>query len=149
MRRAAALWLLLFAAYVATVGLDAAPGERYGADERAYLDSAKTLAEDGEIDAKAHGVGFQVLIAPAYALGGSKAVELFLAATAALAVALAYRLALRVVPDPWAAGATAAVGLSAPLLGHGTAVDPGRTAAAILVGIGRAHARNPGTPISC
>ena len=39
--------------------------------------------------------------------------ELFLAAIAALAIALAYRLALRVAPDPWALGAALAVGLSA------------------------------------
>ena len=50
-------------------------------------------------------MGFPLLIAPGYALGGAKAVELFLAAIAALAMALAYRLALRVAPDPWALGA--------------------------------------------
>ena len=54
-----------------------------------------------------HGVGFPLLIAPAYAIGGAKAVELFLAAIAALGVALGYRLALRVAPDPWALGARA------------------------------------------
>ena len=41
---------------------------------------------------------------------------MFLAALAALALALAYRLALRVVPDPWAGGAALAAGLSPPLL---------------------------------
>ena len=38
--------------------------------------------------------------------------ELFLAALAALAIVLAYRLALRVVPDPWSIGAALAVGLN-------------------------------------
>ena len=39
-------------------------------------------------------------------------------------VVLAYRLALRVVPDPWALGAAAAVGLSPPLLAYSSAVYP-------------------------
>jgi hypothetical protein len=81
-----------------------------------------------------HGVGFPLLIAPAFAIGGAKAVELFLAAIAALGVALAYRLALRVAPDPWALGATIAVGLSAPLLADGTAVYPEFAAATALTG---------------
>ena len=55
--------------------------------------------------------GLPALIAPAFAVGGAKAVELFLAAVAALRVVLAYLLALRVVPDPWALGAALAVGL--------------------------------------
>jgi hypothetical protein len=61
-------------------------------------------------------------------------VELFLALVAALAVALAYRLALRVVPDPWALGAAAVVGLSPPFLAYGTAVYPELTAGAALAG---------------
>ena len=81
-----------------------------------------------------HGVGFPLLIAPAYALGGAKAVELFLAAIAALGIALAYRLALRVAPDPWAIGAALAVGLSPPLLAYGSAVYPELAAAAALAG---------------
>jgi hypothetical protein len=61
-------------------------------------------------------------------------VELFLAAVAALAMALAYRLALRVAPDPWALGAALAVGLSPPLLAYGSAVYPELSAAAALAG---------------
>jgi hypothetical protein len=61
-------------------------------------------------------------------------VQLFLAALAALAVLLAYRLALRVVPDPWALGATLAVGLSPPMLAYSTAVYPELPAAAALCG---------------
>ena len=60
--------------------------------------------------------------------------ELFLAAIAALAVALAYRLALRVAPDPWALGAALAVGLSPPFLAYGSAVYPELAAGAALAG---------------
>ena len=81
-----------------------------------------------------HGVGFPVFILPAYALGGARGVELFLAAIAALALALAYRLALRVVPDPWAIGGTLVAGLSAPFLAYGSAVYPELTAGAALGG---------------
>jgi hypothetical protein len=51
-----------------------------------------------------------------------------------LAVALGYLLARRVVPDPWCAGAALAVGLSPPLVAHGTAVLPEPVAAAALAG---------------
>jgi hypothetical protein len=61
-------------------------------------------------------------------------VELFLAAVAALAVALAYRLALRVVPDPWAIGAAGVAGLSPPFIAYGSAVYPELSAGAALAG---------------
>ncbi len=163
MRRVAALWLLLFAVYAATVGMDAVGDAGYAGDEPHYLLTAKSLVEDGNPDlrdeygerayeefgigeleplgsltgGRVHeplGVGFPLLIAPAYAIGGDTAVELFLAAIAALAIALAYALALRVVPDPWALGATLAVGLSPPLLAYSTAVYPELPAAAALCG---------------
>src|SRR5919109_4633316 len=131
MRRTLALWLLLFGVYAATLGLDAFAGSDYGGDEPHYLLTAGSLVDDGDVDVRdeyaardyeefypyelrphgeptegrlnePHGVGFPLLIAPAFALGGAKAVELFLAALAALAIALAYRLAVRVAPDPWA-----------------------------------------------
>jgi hypothetical protein len=161
MRRTLALWLLLFGVYAATLGLDAFDGSDYGGDEPHYLLAAESLVEDGDVDVldehrersyeafypheldphgketegrlnEPHGVGFPLLIAPAWALGGAKGVELFLAAIAALAMALAYRLALRVAPDPWALGATVAAGLSPPLLAYGTAVYPELGAAAAL-----------------
>src|SRR6266511_5370020 len=148
MRRTLALWLLLFGVYAATLGLDAFRGSDYGGDEPHYLLAAHSIVHDGDVDVldeyderayadfyphklqphgeetegrlnEPHGVGFPLLIAPAYALGGAKAVELFLAAVGALAIALAYRLALRVVPDPWALGAALAVGLSPPLVAYG------------------------------
>jgi hypothetical protein len=163
MRRTLALWLLLFGVYASTLGLAAFSGSDYAGDEPHYLLAAKSIVEDGNVDVsdeyasrayaefyphelrpqgqetagrlnEPHGVGFPLLIAPAYALGGAKAVELFLAAIAALGVALAYRLALRVAPDPWALGATIAVGLSPPLLAYGTAVYPELSAATALVG---------------
>ncbi len=162
-RRAAALFVLLFGLYAATLGLDAFGDSDYGGDEPHYLLAAESLVEDGNLDVKdeyaersyadfypydldrhgmetegrlhePHGAGFPLLITPAYALAGAKGVEIFLAALAALAMALAYRLALRVVPDPWALGATVAVGLSAPLVAYGTAVYPELTAAAALAG---------------
>jgi hypothetical protein len=162
-RRTLALFLLLFGAYAATLGLHAFARSDYAGDEPHYLLAAKSIVEDGNVDvrdeflAKAyaefypylldrhgretkgqlnepHGIGFPLLIAPAYALGGARGVELFLAAIAALAVALAYRVALRVVPDPWALGAAAVIGLSPPFLAYGTAVYPELTAGAILAG---------------
>jgi hypothetical protein len=162
-RRSAALWLVLFAVYAGTIGMRAAGDSQYAGAEPHYLLTAKSLVDDGDIDLtddyrareyrdfhpgtlrpqglltrgrldEPHGVGFPVVIAPAFAIGGAKGVEVFLAAVAALAVLLAYRLALRVVPDPWALGATLAVGLSPPLLAYSTAVYPELTAAALLAG---------------
>ncbi len=163
MRRAGALWIVLFAAYAATLGLDAFESSDYGGDEPHYLLAAESLVDDGDFDLKdeyaersyasfypyelaphgseidgrlheTHGIGFPLLIAPAYAIAGPVGVELFLAALAALAVALAYLLALRAVPDPWALGAAAAVGLSPPFLAYGTAVYPALAAGAALAG---------------
>ena len=163
MRRTLALWLLLIAAYAATLGLSAFGASDYGGDEPHYLLAAESIVEDGDVDVRdeyaeraysdfypyelrrhgrttegrlnePHGIGFPLLIAPAYALAGAKGVELFLAAIAALAVALAYRLALRVVPDPWALGAALAAGLSPPFLAYGSAVYPELAAGGALAG---------------
>jgi hypothetical protein len=163
MRRTAVLWLLLFGAYAATLGLDAFGDSDYGGDEPHYMLAAESLVADGDVDVgnqyaarayddfypydldkhgeetqgrlnEPHGLGFPLLIGPAYALGGARAVELLLAAIAALAVALAYRLALRVVPDPWAIGAALVAGLSPPFLAYSTAVYPELTAGAALAG---------------
>ena len=163
MRRAAALWLLLFAVYAATIGMDASGGADYSGDEPHYLLIAESLVEDRSADLRDEfrtrayedlgvedlqplgsvtgvhvheplGVGFSLLIAPAYAIAGAKAVEVFLAAVAALALVLGYLLALRVVPDPWALGAMLAIGLSPPLLAYSTAVYPELPAAAALCG---------------
>src|SRR3954451_1858330 len=162
-RRSAALWLVLFAVYAGTIGMRASGDSQYAGAEPHYLLAAKSLVEDGDVDLtddyrardyrdfhpgtlrpqglltrsrldEPYGVGFPVLIAPAFAIAGAKGVEGFLAAVGALAVLLAYRLALRVVPDPWALGAALAVGLSPPLLAYSTAVYPEIAAAALLAG---------------
>jgi hypothetical protein len=163
-RRAALVWLLLFAVYAGTLGLRAFGHSQYAGDEPRYLLSADSLAHGGgfnvfdEYRQKAYrsfypytleprgsigagstlydpvGTGFPLLITPAYRVAGAHGVEVFLAALAALAVALAYLLALRVVPDPWAVGASLAVGLSPPMLAYGTAVYPDMAAAAMLAG---------------
>jgi hypothetical protein len=158
-----ALWLVLFGVYASTLGLDAFGSSDYGGDEPHYLLTAKSLVDDGDFDVRnqraareweefyperlerhgeltdgrahePHGAGFPALIAPAFALGGAKGVELFLAAIAALGGVLAYLLALRVAPDPWAIGATLAVGLSPPVLAYGSAVYPELPAATALAG---------------
>jgi hypothetical protein len=162
-RRAAAVWILLFAVYASTLGMHAFGRSDYGGDEPHYLLTTESIVEDGNADLRddyadrtysefypyelfphgsltkgranePQGVGFPLLIAPAYALAGPKGVEVFLAAIAALAVVLGYALAARVVPDPWALGAALAIGLSPPLLAYSTAVDPELPAAAALCG---------------
>ncbi len=161
MRRAAALWLVLFAAYAATIGLPAFGSSQFGGDEPHYLLTAESIVTDRDLDLRdeyatrayrdwypyllerrgrltngqanePHGGGFPLLIAPAYALGGPLAVQLLLAAIAALAFVLAALLARRVVPEPWAGGAALACGLSPPALASATAVSPELTAGALL-----------------
>ena len=163
LRRALALWLLAFGLYASTIGIDAFGASDFGGDEPHHLLTAESIVEDRtpdlldeyrsrsyssyypyEIEPRGaltqgnlnepHGVGFPLLIAPAWALGEETAVELFLAAIAALAVALGYLLALRAVPDPWALGATVAVAASPPMLAYSTAVGPQLAAAAALAG---------------
>ena len=52
MRRTLALWLLLFAAYAATLGLSAFGASDYGGDEPHYLLAAKSIVEDGDVDVR-------------------------------------------------------------------------------------------------
>ena len=161
MRRAAVLWLVLFAAYAATIGLPAFGSSQFGGDEPHYLLTAESIVSDRDLDlrdeyaAKAYrdwypyvlerrgrltngqaneptGAGFPLLIAPAYAIGGPLAVQLLLAAIAALAFVLAAQLARRVVPEPWAIAAALACGLSPPALASATAVSPELAAGALL-----------------
>lgn len=174
-RRVAALWLLLFAVYASTLGMHAFRQSDYGGSEPHYLLTAKSLADDGNTDLRdeyaqrrygefypyrltpsgsltdgranePHGVGLPLLITPAYAIAGATGAEVFIAMIAALAVALAYLLALRVVPDPWALGATLALGLSPPLLAYSTAVLPEMPAAAALAGALLLALRIPDSP---
>ncbi|MEA2149692.1 MAG: hypothetical protein QOD69_1522 [Solirubrobacteraceae bacterium] len=157
------MWIVLFAAYVATIGMPAFGSSQFGGDEPHYLLTADSIVSDQDVDLRdeyaarayrdwypyvlerhgkltngqanePHGAGFALFIAPAYALGGPLAVQLLMAAIAALAFALAARLARRVVPDPWASAAALVCGLSPPALAYGTAVTPELTAGALIAG---------------
>ena len=161
--RALALWAVLFAAYAATLGVNAVGGRDYGGDEPRYLLVAESMVSDRDIDLtdefatrayadfhagplprqgqvilgrsmEPQGIGFALLIAPAYALGGANAVELFLAAITALGFVLAAAVARRMVPEPWASGAALLVGLSPLALAHATAVYPEAAAGTALAG---------------
>lgn len=163
MLRTAALFAVLFGVYASTIGVDAFKDSDYAGDEPHYLLAAESLKRDRDVDVKdeyvsksysefypyeldkhgeetegrlnePHGVGFPLFILPAYLIGGAHGVELFMALIAALAIALAYRLALRVVPDPWAIGSAAVVGISPPFIAYGTAIYPELTAGAALAG---------------
>ena len=143
MRRAAGLWLVLFAVYAAGAGLHASPGEDLSAPEAHVLLLTRSIVDDGDLDLSDEygaaawrpfyggtlvpltgprergqlepiAAGFPLLCAPAYALGGRLAVELWLAALAALGYVAAAWIARRVVPDPWATRGVLAVGLSPP-----------------------------------
>ncbi len=160
-RRAAALWLVLFAAYAATIGLPAFGSSQFAGDEPHHLLTAESIVSDHDIDLRDEfatlayrdwypyvlerhgrltngqaneptGAGFALLIAPAYAIGGALAVQLLLAAIAALAFVMAAALARCVVPEPWASGAALACGLSPPALAYATTVTPELTAGALL-----------------
>ena len=161
--RALALWAVLFAAYAATLGVDAVGGSQYGGDEPRYLLIAESIVSDRDIDltdefatrayagfqrgtlrsqgevvlgrtVEPQGAGFALLISPAYALGGPKAVEIFLAAIAALGFVLTALVARRIVPEPWASGGALLVGLSPVALAHATAVYPEAAAGTALAG---------------
>ena len=150
--------------------MDAAGGHDYAGVESHYLLAARSLAEQQNLDVEddyreqgwrdfdtappkpegvvragaryePHSIGLPLLAAPFYALGGAKAVELMVAALLATAIALSYLLARRAVPDPWCAYAALAVGLSPPLIAHGTAVVPEPAAAAALAGAALCAAR--------
>jgi len=162
-RRDLLVWLVLAAAYATTLGLDAAPGERYSVPEAHRLLTAKSLAEDRSLELsdeyatadwedfadrpltptvtpandrliEPQSIGFALLTAPAYAAGGPRAVEGLCAALLALAFTLSAALARRMVPDPWATGAVLAAGLSPPALAGATMIAPAATGAALLTG---------------
>jgi hypothetical protein len=161
--RLAALWIGLFAVYASGLGIEASGGAEYGGDEPHYLLIAESIVSDGDLDVtdeyaessyvdwfpgeletnarptgaalhEPQGVGFPLLITPAYALGGARAVELFVAAIAALGFVLAALLARRIVPEPYATGGAALAGLSPPAIAHGAAAYPELTAGTLLVG---------------
>ncbi|HEV8153273.1 MAG TPA: hypothetical protein VGP78_10080 [Solirubrobacteraceae bacterium] len=163
MRRAAALWLVLFAAYATALGLPASPGEDLAAPEARNLLVTQSIVRDGDLDLRddfgarawsddyggdlapisgprdgrlvePQGIGFPLLCAPADALGGRIGVEAFLAALTALAFVLAAALGRRLVPEPWATAAALAVGLSPPVVVAATTIAPEGAGAALLAG---------------
>jgi hypothetical protein len=162
-RRHALLWLVLFAAFAATAGLRAAPAEDLSPPEAHNLLAAESIVSDGDVDLadeygsrawrafyggelvpvagpragrqlEPTGVGFPALIAPAYALGGRLAVELFLAAVSALGFVFGAALGRRLVPDPWATGGALAAGLSPPALIASTTIAPDAVAGTVIAG---------------
>ncbi len=158
MRRALLLLGLLFAAYAATLGLEASGGAEYAPGEARYLLAAESIVSDGDVDLRDEergrvyeawtaeelrpaarltegrlheptGVGLPLVIAPGYALAGPVGAELTVAALLALGFVAAASIARRLVPDPWATAAAAVAGLSPPALGWATAVSPEPVAA--------------------
>ena len=151
---------MLFAAYAATLRVDAAGGSRYAGDEPHFLLAAESLAEDGgprprgRVRDEAAGDGPRGPTAGSSPAGSSSRTGSasrccsrpptrsaarrswcwLLAAVAALAFVLGAALARRVVPDPWATWAALLTGLSPPALAHATAVLPALTAGALLAG---------------
>jgi hypothetical protein len=161
--RLAALWIVLVAAYAATLGIPAQAGSDFAGSEPHHLLAAESIVDDGDVDladeyrdrayadwypytlhtdgrvvdgrlVEPHGVGFALLIAPAYALGGARGVEVEMAMLLALAFVLGALLARRMVPEPWATAGVALAGLSPPALAASTTVAPGVAAAVALTG---------------
>jgi hypothetical protein len=161
MRRALAIWLLLFAVYCAALGLDAAPGQSWSTREGHELLTVESLASDGDLDLRdeyatqawtrfdgpplrptvrpvggrliePQGIGFPLLLAPAYALGGTTLVQLWLAALTALGFVFAAAIARRVVPEPWATWAALVGGLSPPVVAAATRISPEPVAGTFL-----------------
>jgi hypothetical protein len=162
-RRAITLWLLLFAVYAAGAGLHASPGEDLSEPEAHYLLLTRSIVDDGNLDLSDEygaaawrpfygrdllpltgprergqlepiAAGFPLLCAPAYALGGRIAVELWLAALSALGYVAAAAIARRLVPEPWATRGVLAVGLSPPAVVAATTASPDAVGASALAG---------------
>jgi hypothetical protein len=160
-RRAGVLWLVLFGIYAGTLGIHAADHHRFAGDEPHYLLMAQSIVSDGDIDLRdeydkreyrgfyrgtlhtngrivsgrlvePQPAGVSLLVAPAYAFGGSTGAALEIAALAALAFVLAAALARRLVPEPWATAAPLACALSPPALAYATAIYPDVPAALAL-----------------
>ena len=160
LRRSLGLWLALAAAYALTL---AVPGTPVTAPEAHRLLTAASIVADGDVDltnqyrerawraftdrpvrpsaapvrgrlVEAQGLGFELLISPAYAIGGATGVRLALAALTAGAFCLAAALGRALVPEPWATRAALVTGLSPPALGAATAISPEAAGAAALAG---------------
>jgi hypothetical protein len=127
--RLLALWAVLFAVYAAGIGIDARSG-----DELVHLGIAQALIHETRVVDAPQGAGFALLISPARELGGPRAVELFVAALAALGFVLGALLARRIVPEPYASAGAALAGLAAPAVAHGAAIYPEAVAGTLLAG---------------
>jgi hypothetical protein len=125
--RLAAIWVAVFAAAVAWLGVTEPWDE-------GYYGVASALVESGELVRTPQGVGYPLLIAPAVAVGGIEAAELFTAAFAALAFVLAALLARRIVPEPYASAGAALAGLSAPVVALAGELLPQAAAGTLLAG---------------
>ena len=151
-------------AYAATLGLDAFGDSDYGGDEPHYLLAAESIDADGDVDVndeyaarayadfypyeldkhgtetegrlnEPHGVGFPLLIAPAYAIGGAQGRG---AVPGGDRRARRWRSPTgsrcRWCPTPGPSAPPRSTGLSPPFLAYGTAVYPELTAGAALAG---------------
>jgi hypothetical protein len=162
-RRAAVLWLVLFAVYTAGAGLPATPGEDLSEPGAQILLVAESIVSDADLDLRDDygarswrdfydgdlvpragprngrlldpiGIAFPLLIAPAYALGGPVTVQLFLAAIAALGFVLAAAIGRRLVPEPWPTAAALVAGLSPPAVAAATTIAPDAIAGTMIAG---------------
>jgi hypothetical protein len=125
--RPAALAAVLVAAYVAGLGLEPRGGE-------VYLRTAETLLDQGEVVRGSWGIGFPLLIGPAEAVGGARAVELFLVALTAAGFVAGALLGRRIVPEPYASAGAALAGLSAPAIVYAGEIGPEAAAGTLLAG---------------
>jgi hypothetical protein len=161
--RLVGLWILLVAVYAATLGIPAQTGMDYAGNEPHHLLAAESIVSDRDVDlsnqyterayaswypreletdgqivagrlVEPHGVGFALLIAPVYAIGGPRAVQGLMLALLAFAFVLSAALARRMVPEPYATAGAALVGLSPPALAAATTITPGVPAAVLLSG---------------
>jgi hypothetical protein len=162
-RRAAILGAVLFAVYAASAGLPASPGHDVTEPGAQTLLVAESIVSDGDLDLSDDygarswrefydgdlapragprngrlfdpiGIGFPLLIAPAYALGGPVAVQLFLGALAAIGFVLAAALGRRLVPEPWPTSAALVAGLSPPAVIAATTISPDAVAGTVIAG---------------
>src|SRR5690349_12964221 len=136
-----ALWAVLFAAYGLTLALGAAGAGTLSGPEPHHLDVAAAAVRGESLGRPVRGLGFPLLVAPAWALGGTTPVQLFLAAVAAAGFVAGAALARVVVPNPWATRAALLVGLSPPALAHAVGVYPEMTAGSLLAGAALCAAR--------
>jgi hypothetical protein len=96
------------------------------------------LAPGGYIEPS--GLGLGAVLAPAYwagrtlGIGGRLAVQLWCAALMALAFVLAFGLARRIVPDPWASRGVLVLALSPPVVLGATQIGPAAAGTLLLTG---------------